>query len=72
MARLIILLTLIVLAYLIIRNLLKRPADTASSKTAKMVKCAYCNVYLPESESISAEQQFYCCEAHRNLAEKAR
>jgi len=31
----------------------------------KMVVCAHCQLHLPESDSLSAGQQFYCCEAHR-------
>ncbi|MDE2440002.1 MAG: hypothetical protein KGP14_03180 [Betaproteobacteria bacterium] len=32
----------------------------------KMVRCAQCGVYLPESDSIADGEQAYCCEAHRS------
>jgi uncharacterized protein len=30
-----------------------------------MVRCVYCGVHLPKSESMLADGQFYCCDAHR-------
>ncbi|WP_434515280.1 PP0621 family protein [Dechloromonas sp. ARDL1] len=41
------------------------PARPASPDAEKMVSCAQCGVYLPESDSISEGGQAYCCEAHR-------
>ncbi len=37
----------------------------AESPSEDMVRCAHCGVYLPQSESLAAEDCFYCCEAHR-------
>lgn len=48
----------------------KAAADTprarpSSPDAEKMVSCAQCGVYLPESDSISDGGQAYCSEAHR-------
>ncbi len=45
-----------------------RPTSPASEK---MVSCAHCGVYLPESDSVSDGGQLYCCEAHRVLGSSA-
>ncbi len=37
----------------------------------KMVSCAHCGVYLPESDSVSDGGLAYCCEAHRALGSSA-
>ena len=34
----------------------------------KMVTCAHCGVYLPESEGVMEGERVYCCEAHRSAA----
>ena len=45
----------------------QRPAPVAE----KMVRCAHCGVYLPESDGIAADGQVYCSEAHRKLGAAA-
>ncbi|MBS1231060.1 MAG: hypothetical protein H6R17_4337 [Proteobacteria bacterium] len=35
----------------------------------RMVKCAYCGVNQPVSESILTHGRYYCCSAHRLEAE---
>lgn len=35
----------------------------------RMVKCARCGVYLPESESIADGAVHYCCAEHRRAAQ---
>jgi uncharacterized protein len=39
-----------------------RPAE-------KMVTCAHCGVYLPESDGLLDGDRVYCCEAHRAAAQ---
>lgn len=36
----------------------------------RMVACAHCGVFVPESEAVPGEApgQFFCCEAHRRQA----
>ena len=38
----------------------------------RMVVCAQCGVHLPVSESLSAEDRFYCCREHREQGENPR
>lgn len=48
------------------------PGVRPTSRDAeKMVNCAHCGVYLPESDSVSDGEQAYCCEAHRALGSSA-
>lgn len=45
----------------------QRPA--APRDAERMVKCAYCGVNQPVSESILADGRYYCCAAHRRDGE---
>lgn len=41
------------------------PPSAATAETAEtMVQCAYCGLHLPQSDSLSVNHQFYCCETH--------
>ena len=33
--------------------------------SAKVVKCAHCNVYVPREEAVESNGRAYCSEAHR-------
>lgn len=33
----------------------------------RMVACAHCGVHVPESDSVQADGQSYCCIKHRRL-----
>ncbi len=46
-------------------------APRQSPVAEKMVSCAHCGVYLPESDSISDGGLAYCSEAHRALGRPA-
>jgi uncharacterized protein len=49
----------------------RKAADEAAAlsrqakEPEKMVSCAQCGVYLPQSDSIVDGERAYCCEAHR-------
>ena len=45
----------------------QRPAPAVE----KMVRCAQCGVYLPESDGVAADGRVYCSEAHRQLGPAA-
>jgi len=45
------------------------PRPPASREAERMVKCSYCGVNQPVSESILAAGCYYCCAAHRRAAE---
>ena len=52
-----------------------RPSNSnpATSKTPiqpqHMVRCAYCDVHLPEHEAITTKRAAYCSFEHRDLTE---
>jgi uncharacterized protein len=39
---------------------------------AHMVKCDECGVHIPESDAIRVDDRYYCCEEHRDQAEKGK
>ena len=47
----------------------RRPVSnpTSTPEAERMVRCAHCGVYLPESDGLAAGGQVYCSEAHRKL-----
>ncbi len=57
---------LLLLAVWVVLTILKqrRPPPPTETKYGTMVRCAVCNVHLPESEAISSAGRFYCCETH--------
>ncbi len=42
-----------------------------SREPERMVKCAYCGVNQPVSESILTQGRYFCCAEHRREAESA-
>ncbi|HLP97938.1 MAG TPA: PP0621 family protein [Sideroxyarcus sp.] len=66
MSRLLFLLAVIAVVYLLIRSFRKQASKQDTPVSAEeMVRCAQCGVHLPKSESIAADGNFYCSEAHR-------
>ncbi len=45
-----------------------RPSTPGERAPERMVKCAYCGVNQPVSESILTHGKYYCCDAHRQQA----
>jgi hypothetical protein len=37
-------------------------------RRSKMVKCAYCQVYIAEQEAVGNQDEYYCSEEHKNRA----
>ncbi|MGH8118992.1 MAG: PP0621 family protein [Gammaproteobacteria bacterium] len=35
-----------------------------------MVRCEYCQLFLPESEAVLSGTHYYCSEEHKSLARK--
>jgi uncharacterized protein len=62
---------------LIILWFFRRPGDRrsrtegmrAARQPERMVKCGWCGIYLPESESIADGTVHYCCAEHRRAAQ---
>ncbi|MFA5913479.1 MAG: PP0621 family protein [Burkholderiales bacterium] len=47
----------------------KERADSAPKPVPeRMVSCAHCGLYLPQSEAIGEEGRYFCCAEHRRLA----
>ena len=45
------------------------PGVAVPRAAERMVKCAYCGVNQPVSESTLADGRYYCCTAHRHDGE---
>jgi uncharacterized protein len=49
----------------------RRAADSRRQsqphQSERMVKCAYCQLRIPEGESLLAAGKHYCCDEHRRL-----
>ncbi|MBW7903583.1 MAG: hypothetical protein H3C26_19110 [Rhodocyclaceae bacterium] len=43
--------------------------STPERAPESMVGCALCGVNQPKSECVERDGRFYCCDAHRRLAE---
>ena len=71
LAKILFLIAGLVLVYWILKAY-KRKADGRAHKPKAqggedMVRCAHCGVHLPRSESLMANQAFYCNADHRRL-----
>ncbi len=64
--RLLVFIAAIILLMLAFRNLLPRPRNkTRDDQTPeKMVSCAKCRLYLPQSEALSEDEHFFCNPEH--------
>jgi uncharacterized protein len=45
-------------------NSLNEPKKPPETTAEDMVRCSYCGVHLPKSDSFFIKNQYYCCEAH--------
>jgi uncharacterized protein len=43
-----------------------RPAGKRGLKSARVVQCAHCGVYIPEHEALTRGGRFYCSTEHLN------
>jgi uncharacterized protein len=67
MIKILLLAIVIWLLYLILRRYtssLHSSDNMRNPGIATMVQCAHCGVHLPEEESVSVSDKYYCCEAH--------
>lgn len=65
--RLLILLAAIIALIFLFRSLLPRPRPKTRDNTQdpeKMVACSKCRLYLPESEALHADGNFFCNREH--------
>lgn len=67
MSRLLFLAVIAAVVYLLLKSYRKQlPKDGEPfGQTEDMVRCVHCGVHLPKQESILANNEYYCSEAHR-------
>ena len=76
MAKFLLLIAIVFLAYLFIRAA-RAPRKPANDKTERrpaedMVRCKVCGVHLPRSESVTSRGEFFCSREHLKLADKGQ
>lgn len=73
--RLILLFTIGFLVYRIYRIVTgPRVSEETPRKLAgeQMVKCAFCDVHVPQADAVRDEDRWYCCEEHMKRHREAR
>jgi uncharacterized protein len=70
--RILFLIAAIVLVFMIVRTLLRRPrGDRNPGKhplpSGNMVRCDYCGLHVPENEALLSDGRRYCSQEHRRL-----
>lgn len=66
MSRLLVLAAVIAVAYLLLKSHRGRAAGKeVSGRAEDMVRCRYCGVHVPRSESLISDGVPFCCDAHR-------
>lgn len=69
MSRLLLLVVIAAAVYLLIRSYRKKNEERQQDVIAEdMVRCAFCGVHLPRSESVQSDGKFYCSMEHRDAA----
>ena len=71
MSRLFFLIAIAAAVYLLIKSFRNNNAPKQDDAVAEdMLRCTYCGVHLPKSESIQAQGQTFCSPAHRDACLK--
>ena len=69
MTKFFIILALIWLGYTYFKNASrgrpKNPNAAAQKQAEDIVPCAHCGLHIPKSDSVSANNQYFCSDAHR-------
>jgi uncharacterized protein len=66
MSRLLFLLAVITVVYMLLKSFQRQTSKPdESDEVEDMVRCSQCGVHLPRSESISADENYFCCDEHR-------
>lgn len=60
----------IVLFRRILVNLFHAANPPKKLSSAMMVKCSYCQLHIPESESLASGDKYFCCDEHQKLMEE--
>ena len=65
MSRLLFLLVVIAAVYLLLKSYSERASGAPPvDRTEDMVRCMYCGVHLPKSESVMVDGKHFCNDAH--------
>ena len=69
MGRIILLVVVALVAYVVIKALVRarRRPDAEHRMPERMVSCVHCGVHLPQSEALEEAGNFFCSDAHRRL-----
>jgi len=70
MSRLLLIISIVVAVYLLIRSYRKQAPQQDKPVAEDMVRCVYCGVHLPKGESVQADGQFFCGAEHRDAYRK--
>lgn len=66
MLRLLIIILLLVLLFVLIKRFLpEKPSGQDEPRIAKMVRCDYCQLYIPHTSAIKHADRYYCCDEHK-------
>lgn len=49
----------------------RRGASHAAPRVPRMVRCAHCELYLPEDEALGSGEQRYCSAEHQALGPRS-
>ena len=69
MLRLLIIILLLVLLFMLLKRLFPgklSPPD--EPHIARMVRCDYCQTYIPHTSAIKHASRYYCCDEHKKSA----
>lgn len=66
--RLIFLVLIVVVVMMLLRRVRAGAPRKRASIDAQTVRCAHCQVYLPNTEAIARGGHYYCSTAHAELA----
>ena len=61
---------LIALLFYWLRPARPKTPEQNSTSTQGLLRCAHCAVNFPAAEAVSADDNVYCCQAHRVAAQK--
>ncbi len=71
MLRLLFIILLLVLLLALVRRFLPGKPDTPDEpdepRIAKMVRCDYCRIYIPQTSAIKHAERYYCCDEHKSM-----
>lgn len=72
MTKIILILIVAYIVYRLVRGYASRLSKGSPDKAISgedMVRCNYCGVHLPRSESLLSNEKFFCCEDHRRIGQ---